>query len=76
MSTNCTIFKDENKNDETKGFKVFETFGYNGIATVETLRALDLEIFTPYALKFPLLVKKRIRLFSRVLKGTEKIQSK
>ena len=41
---------------------------------VKTLCALDLDIFTMYALKVPLLINKRIRLFSRVLKGTAKMQ--
>ena len=42
---------------------------------VETLRTLDLEIFTLYALNGPLLVKKRLGLFSRVLKGMAKKKS-
>ena len=62
-------------NYETKSFKLIETFGYNGAAMVETLHTLDLEIFTPYALNGPLLVKKRLGLFSRVLKGTAKTKS-
>ena len=41
---------------------------------VETLRTLDLEIFTPYALNGPLFVKKRLGSFSRVLKGTARTQ--
>ena len=57
-------------NYETKSFKLIETFGYNGAAVVETLRTLDLEIFTPYARNGPLLVKKRLGLFSRVFMGT------
>ena len=41
---------------------------------VETLRTLDLEIFTPYALNGPILIKKHLELFSSVLKGTARTQ--
>ena len=67
---NDTIYKVGMTNYETKSFKVIEIFGYNGAAIVETLSTLYLHIFTPYALKGPLLIKKRLGLFSRMLKGT------
>ena len=41
---------------------------------VVTIRDLDLDIFTLYALIFPFLVKKRPGIFLRVLKGTAKTQ--
>ena len=44
---NDTVFKDKNKNYETNSFNVIKTFGYNGIAVVNIIRALDLDISTP-----------------------------
>ena len=61
-------------NYETKSFKVIKTFGYNITAMVETLHTLNLDIFTPYALNGPLPFRKRLGLFSIVLKGTAKTQ--
>ena len=60
----------------TNSFKVIKTLGYNCADMVETLRDLDLDIFTTYALNGPLLVNKRLGLFFRVLKGTEKTEYK
>ena len=41
---------------------------------VETIHVLDLDIFTLYALKGPLLIQKCLGLFLRFLKGTAKTQ--
>ena len=59
-------------NYDTNSFKVIETFGYNGAAMVKTLCALDLDIFTLYTLKGPLLIKNCFGILLRVLKGTAK----
>ena len=53
-----TISNENKKNYDTKSFKVIETFGYNGTSVFEMLRVIDPDIFTPYALKGPLLIEK------------------
>ena len=75
MCNDDTISKDYKVNHKTKSFKVIETFGYNGAVVVDTLRTLDVDILTLYALKGPLLVEKHLILFLRVLKGMVKTQS-
>ena len=47
-------------NYETKSLKVIKKFGSKGAAVADTLRALDLDAFTPYDLNGQLLVKKRL----------------
>ena len=74
MRIDDTVSKDDKTNYETKSFNVIEIFGYNSAAVVEILCDLDLEIFTPYALKGPLLIRKGLGLFLRFLKGTAKTQ--
>ena len=71
-----TISKDNKTKYDTNRFKVIETFSYSSAAVVDMLRAIDLEIFTPYSLKGLLFTKKRLGIFLRVLKGTEKTQFK
>ena len=74
MCIEDTVSKDDKKNYDTKSFKVIENFGYNGTSVFEMLRVIDQDIFTPYALKGPLLIEKWLRLFLRVLKGTSNTQ--
>ena len=69
-----TVSKEDKMNYETKSFKFIKTFGYNGAVVVETLRALGLDLFTPYLLNIPLPVENYISLFSRVLEGITKPQ--
>ena len=72
MRIDDTVSKDDKTNYETKFFQVIEIFGYNGTAVVNTLRAIELDIFTLYDLNIPIPVEKRLGLFLRVLKGTTK----
>ena len=72
MRTDDTVSNEDKTNYKTNIFNVIETFSYNGTAVVETPHAINLDIFTPYALNIPLLVKKRLGLFSRVMKGIKK----
>ena len=74
MRINNNISKDERTNCNTNSSKIIDTVGSNSTDVVETICAIELYIFTPYALKGSLLTKKHPKLFSRVLKGTAKIQ--
>ena len=47
MCIDDTMSKEDKTNYETKIFKVIKTLGYNGAAVIETLSALNLDIFTP-----------------------------
>ena len=76
MRIGNNISREDKMNYDTNSFKVIETFGYNGAAMVETLHALELEIFTPYALKGLLIPKKPLIIFSRLLKVTANTQFK
>ena len=51
MRIDDTISKVDKTNYETKSFKVTETFGYNGVAVLKTLRTLNLYIFMSYSPK-------------------------
>ena len=75
MRIKDTVSKDDRTNYKTNGFKVIEIISYNGESVVEKICAIDLDIFTAYALNIPLLVEKVLILFSRVPKGTAKTQS-
>ena len=70
MSINDTISEDDNKNRKSNSFKGIEIVGYSSAAVVEMLRALDLDIFTPYALKDLFLIETPLGLLSRDLTGT------
>lgn len=76
MRITDTIYKDNNTNYKTNSFKLIKTLGYNGASIVETLRNLDLDIFSPYAVNSPLLVDKRLGLSSGVLKALIKRRSR
>ena len=56
MRIKDTVSKDNRTNYKTNGFKVIEIISYNGESVVEKICAIDLDIFTAYALNIPLLV--------------------
>ena len=68
MHISDTTSKNNKTNYETKIFKVIETFA------VDKLHALNLDIFTSYALKGPFLIKESLGILSRVLKDMAKMQ--
>ena len=57
-------------------YKLTKTLGYNGASVVQKLHTLDLDIVTPYAVNIPLLVDKRLGLFSRILEALLKRRSR
>ena len=74
MRIGGTVSNHDKTNYDTNSSKVIKTFVYNGAAVIETLGALDLDIFMSYALKVPLLSDNCLRLLSRVLNGMAKTQ--
>ena len=69
-----TVSKDDKKNYETNSFKLIKTFGYSCTTVVKIICDIDLDIFILYALNSPIIVKKRLKPFSRVLKGNIETQ--
>ena len=74
MCIDDTISKDNKTNYKTNSFKQIKYFCYNGTLVVETLHAIYLNVFMPYALKSLLLIDNYLRLFLRVIKVTAKTQ--
>ena len=57
MYIDDTVSKYYKTNYKTNSFEVNKTFGYNNADVVKTVHALDLDIFTPYALNIPPITK-------------------
>ena len=74
MRIDDTVSKYYKTNYKTNSFKLIKTFGYNVTSMVETLCALNLDIFILYYLKGLILAEKRLGLFLRVFKITAKAQ--